>query len=230
MYDFDRIVKAAESCDFHDAFASDIKRCENALGMGGLMAINAECWLDVLSAMPDAEIAEYVNSLFLAQKDVIREQILESLAAMLNPIPTHYEWRSNDCPYDYSGELYEDGKVSLEQTVSEFLESEYTGASRATYVSHYGLSYNTYGDSLSDDTLEIGCSIMTDGIKDFVQRNAGIPCERFSREEFFDIKTECNEFDPIYDECRASDFFWATAAVEFAGIDKMTLKEVLAAV
>lgn len=24
MYDFDRIVKAAESCDFHDAFASDI--------------------------------------------------------------------------------------------------------------------------------------------------------------------------------------------------------------
>ena len=38
------------------------------------------------------------------------------------------------------------------------------------------------------------------------------------------------EFDPIYDECRASDFFWATAAVEFAGIDKMTLKEVLAAV
>lgn len=45
-----------------------------------------------------------------------------------------------------------------------------------------------------------------------------------------DIKTECNEFDPIYDECRASDFFWATASVEFAGIDKMTLKEVLAAV
>lgn len=69
------------------------------------------------------EIAEYVNSLFLAQKDVIREQLLESLAAMLNPIPTHYEWRSNDCPYDYSGELYEDGKVSLEQTVSEFLEA-----------------------------------------------------------------------------------------------------------
>ena len=70
------------------------------------------------------EIAEYVNSLFLAQKDVIREQLLESLAAMLNPVPTHYEWRSNDCPYDYSGELYEDGKVSLEQTVSEFLESD----------------------------------------------------------------------------------------------------------
>ena len=62
MYDFDRIVKAAESCDFHGEFASDIKHCENALSMGGLMAINAECWLDVLSAMPDAEIAEYVRT------------------------------------------------------------------------------------------------------------------------------------------------------------------------
>lgn len=40
MYDFDRIVKAAESCDFHGEFASDIKHCENALSMGGLMAIN----------------------------------------------------------------------------------------------------------------------------------------------------------------------------------------------
>lgn len=62
MYDFDRIVKAAESCDFRDAFSSDIKHCENALGMGGLMAINAECWLDVLNTMPDAEIAEYVRT------------------------------------------------------------------------------------------------------------------------------------------------------------------------
>lgn len=44
MYDFDRIVKAAESCEFHSAFASDIKLCENALGMGGLMAINPWRW------------------------------------------------------------------------------------------------------------------------------------------------------------------------------------------
>lgn len=62
MYNYDRIVKATESSEFHTAFASDIKHCENALGMGGLMAINAECWLDVLNAMSDAEIAEYVRT------------------------------------------------------------------------------------------------------------------------------------------------------------------------
>ena len=60
MYDFDRIVKAAESCDFHDAFSSDIKHCENALGMGGLMAINDERRLDVQNSMPDADNAENV--------------------------------------------------------------------------------------------------------------------------------------------------------------------------
>lgn len=62
MYNLDRIVKATESCKFHDAFACDIKHCENALGMGGLMAINAECWLDILNAMTNAEIAEYVRA------------------------------------------------------------------------------------------------------------------------------------------------------------------------
>lgn len=62
MYDFNRIVKAAESCEFYNAFATDIKHCENALSMGGLMTINAEYWLDVLNAMPDAEIAEYVRT------------------------------------------------------------------------------------------------------------------------------------------------------------------------
>lgn len=62
MYNYARIVKAAESCKFHAAFASDIKHCENALSMGGLMGINAECWLDVLNAMTDAEIAEYVRT------------------------------------------------------------------------------------------------------------------------------------------------------------------------
>lgn len=30
--------------------------------MGGLMGINAECWLDILNTMPDAEIAEYVRT------------------------------------------------------------------------------------------------------------------------------------------------------------------------
>lgn len=62
MYDINRIVRAAASCVYHEAFSEDIRRCDNALGMGGLMAINAECWLDVLNGMTDAQITEYVNT------------------------------------------------------------------------------------------------------------------------------------------------------------------------
>lgn len=51
MYDTNRIVHAAESCTYHEAFAEDMRRCDNALGMGGLMSINAECWLEVLNSM-----------------------------------------------------------------------------------------------------------------------------------------------------------------------------------
>lgn len=62
MYDINRIVRAAASCVYHKAFAEDIRLCDNALGMGGLMAINAECWFDVLNGMTDAQIAEYVST------------------------------------------------------------------------------------------------------------------------------------------------------------------------
>ena len=45
-----------------DAMLSSAEFKQEVLGMGGLMAINAECWLDVLNAMPDAEIVEYVHT------------------------------------------------------------------------------------------------------------------------------------------------------------------------
>lgn len=62
MYDTNRIARAAESCACYEAFAEDMRRCDNALGMGGLMGINAECCLEVLNSMTDTQIAEYVST------------------------------------------------------------------------------------------------------------------------------------------------------------------------
>lgn len=39
MYDTNRFIRAAEPCAYHEAFAEDMRRCDNALGMGGLMSI-----------------------------------------------------------------------------------------------------------------------------------------------------------------------------------------------
>lgn len=43
MYDTNRFIHAAEPCAYHEAFAEDMRRCDNALGMGG-------SWLSTLNA------------------------------------------------------------------------------------------------------------------------------------------------------------------------------------
>ena len=46
------------------------------------------------------------------------------------------------------------------------------------------------------------------------------------RDEFGQIKVSCGEFDPIYDNCFASDFFWAEFAIEFVGIENIKLTNI----
>ena len=47
-----------------------------------------------------------------------------------------------------------------------------------------------------------------------------------SDNEFEQIKVSCGEFDPIYDNCFASDFFWAEFAIEFVGIENIKLADI----
>ena len=61
MYNIERIISAANGCFYYAPFVFDVRRCETAITMGGLMAINAECFLDALSEKTDAEIKEYVS-------------------------------------------------------------------------------------------------------------------------------------------------------------------------
>ncbi len=61
MYNIERIISAANDCFYYKSFVLDVRRCETAITMGGLMAINAECFLDALSEKTDAEIKKYVS-------------------------------------------------------------------------------------------------------------------------------------------------------------------------
>lgn len=94
------------------------------------------------------EIAKKINEQFELEKESIKEQLLDEIKGYITPVPSHYEWTRGDCPYDDSGELYVDGLVSLDQTIAEFLENEYTGEKEATYESHRGFYYECYGDKL----------------------------------------------------------------------------------
>ena len=78
---------------------------------------------------------------------------------------THYEWRRGDCPYDTSGELKDCGDIDLNISIADFLEEEYTGGTKATYVSGHGLSYETYQDSLTNDTITLCENVLRDAVR-----------------------------------------------------------------
>lgn len=168
-------------------------------------------------------IANYVNSCFEESKDFIRAKLIREIRGYITPPPVHYVWKYDGDPYDSSGIVVKKGLVNLNQTIKEFLENEYTGNKEATYTSGMGWHYNNYGDELSYYTLEIAGDIMHSAIQRFLEKEFGV---KLSDDEFERIRESCGEFDPIYDNCFASDFFWSEFAVEFVGIENIRLADI----
>lgn len=169
-------------------------------------------------------IANYVNSCFEESKDFIRAKLIREIREYITPPPVHYVWEYDGNPYDCSGIIVESGVIDLNQTVKEFLENEYSGNQEATYTSGMGWHYKNYGDELSYCTLEIAGNIMHSAIQSFIEKEFGV---KLSDDEFERIRESCGEFDPIYDNCFASDFFWAEFAIEFVSIENVKLTSLL---
>lgn len=165
-------------------------------------------------------IAKKVNDTFIARKIVISNILLLKLQEILKEPVIHYEWDAyTPKSWDASGTLVEHGFIDLGQTVSHFLEEEYSGKKTASYMSGCGWFYDTYKHELSSDTLEIGMSIMMEVICECINRSF---LTKFTNEDLNDLF----DFDSIYDCCYASDFFFADVAFSFAEIDKLTLREI----
>ena len=164
------------------------------------------------------EIAQLVNQDFENNKDELKIKVLHIIWGYIHPVPPHYIWVSNGCPYDISGELKKAGMVDLNQTIAEFLEHEYNGNSSATYVSGCGLNWDTYGDRLGFETLNLGGEIL--------QKRT----EECLKSAFPDITNEEIEYafneklDNVYDLSYASDFFFYEKVIEFLGIGDTLLK------
>lgn len=169
------------------------------------------------------KIANYVNSCFEESKDSIRTKLIREIREYITPPPVHYVWEYDGNPYDCSGIIVENGIIDLNQTVKEFLENEYSGNQEPTFTSGRGWNYNTYRDELSYDTLEVGCGIMLSAIRRCIETEFSIT---LSDDEFEQIKVSCGDFDEIYDNCIAFNFFGAEAAVEFVGIENVKLIDI----
>lgn len=179
------------------------------------MEINTQCISGHIE-----QIANKVNEQFNNSKELIRGKILNKIKGYITPLPIHYEWQNDDCPYDHSGKLIENGIINLNQTITEFLENEYTGGTEATYISGNGLRYNTFGDDLSNFTLKMGGEILYNTTRQYLEDFFG---QSIPDEIFDNIMDEYH--DEIYDNCLASDFFSYEAAIEFVGIGNIKLTQ-----
>ena len=166
------------------------------------------------------EIARCVDARFEKNKRQIKSKIVKEIKRYITPLPVHFEIKRDNNPFDCSGILVEDGDITLNQTVTDFLQNEYTGNKTATYMSGMGWSYDTYGDELEYLTLEIASEIMLSTIRECIESHY---CVKFSDDEFEEIRCACCEFDDIYMACIANEFFSSLEAIKFVGIGDIKL-------
>lgn len=169
-------------------------------------------------------LVENVNETFEEEKEWIRKQVVQLIQERFSqPLP-HYRWEYDGCPYDRSGTLVKEGEISDQQTVSDFLENEYTGGRVPTYESHRRFAYDTYGDWLSQESLTIADNIMMESVKTDVESYLG---EKVPKEVMDEIQSRCNDFDDIYINSVAADFFCHEGVIEYTEIGDRMLSEIL---
>lgn len=171
------------------------------------------------------EICEAIDQAFEERKTEIVEKLSGLLSAELGDGNlTHFEWYKDDCYWDDSGDVREDGVVDLNQTVEEFLH-ELTGTWAATFESHHGKSYDRYSDSFSYDTLDLGEEIMSDTILQYLA--AAFPGKEWDDKNTLDGIRDVMH-DPFYDNTRTYEFFDAEGAFNFAGLMDKPLSDFVA--
>ena len=170
--------------------------------------------VDIISAM--------VNERFEETKPFVRAKLRKIIRSYLNPLPMHYEWVLDDCPYDHSGSLVVKGYIDINQTVASFLENEYTGSWTPTYESGCGKTYDTFGDNLFYEIISIAGTIMNDTIKKFIRESFSLyALADDEMDDILDMVGDC-----VYDECIASDLFWYCEAIEYYNLSEVILTEI----
>lgn len=182
---------------------------------------NIQKYIDFVKSH-EKQIVEFVDQQFDDHKEELQEKILKIITGYIIKLPDHFEWSYDGCPYDFSGEINKDGKISLDQTILDFLENEYTGEKTATYTSGYGFYYERYGDKLSYKTLEIGCNCMKKAIRDYIESSFN---EKLTDEEFETIGDGFANFDSIYMYSITNDFFEYEGTIEYLEIGDKKLSE-----
>lgn len=157
----------------------------------------------------DSDVIQKIEDLFESKKQDVADIILNEIRDIYADRPLHYKWKRSSIPWDSSKKLVEDGMISDNITLLEFLE-EYTGCWRPTYESKQGWIYENYDDEISYETLEAGEKIMAEVLQKYIPDNC-------SRDEIWYFNDLIH--DHFYDETPASRFFTTLGTINYLGKD-----------
>lgn len=157
------------------------------------------------------EICKEINAEFLRQKDDIRNFMSTLIADIALDGMPKFEWHPNNDPYDRSGELRYNGKLPRSTRVRQLIDDEYSGEKEPTYESGCGWRFNTYGDSLNMESIDVGETIMWDVL------SRHIP-EDLTEVDDLDFKDIIH--DTFYDNTITYNFFFTEGVFDFLGISE----------
>ena len=166
---------------------------------------------------------EKINTEFENNKQEIQEFVFNNIKEIFKDgDPTHYEWYDDECPYDDSGEIKPMGVIDTEQSLYEFYRLEYSGEWMATYESHHGMHYITYGDEFSYNTFDYADK----SINRILKKNLD---EIFPGkiDDFLFNHIQESVFDDLYIDSIAYDFGCIEGVLDFVGINDILIKDVL---
>ena len=169
----------------------------------------------------DSDVIQKIEDLFESKKQDVADIILNEISAIYADRPLHYRWKRGGIPWDSSGELVEDGILSDNISLLDFLE-EYTGGWIPTYVSGQGKIYEDYDYEISSETQEAGEKIMAEVLQKYIPDNC-------SKDEIWYFNDLIH--DHFYDETPTSSFFSTRGTIDYLGKDILdpdkTIRELL---
>ena len=174
------------------------------------------------------EVCQAVDDKIEESSDEIEKQIFDYIREHVNADTKHLEWDFDGCPYDHSGILVEKGTIDLSQSLGVFLNEEYTGQRIPTFESGCGWHYECFGEPLATFSWDIAEAILKKVINTMIENHFHINMENEmakDKELFADILDEVH--DLVFDDSLVSSFFFPGFAVEWLGIEDITIQEIL---
>lgn len=176
----------------------------------------------------DKEIVIYINKQFNESKIEIREDILNKIKDFLSPIPDHYRWKYDGCPYDFSGKLVKKRKINLDQTILDFLKNEYTGKREESHCRGFNDNFKYYFPKYKDLLIDFTIPYANNFVCQCIHKYLNIHFQtNISGTDFKNIMDECCIIDEIYCDSITEYFISAERLLKYLKIGKMKLSELM---